>query len=111
MRSGAHAGTQVVRLIAGRATTPFRYRDKGTAAVIGRAAAIIELPFGIRLTGVLAWLGWVGLHIVMLLGNRDRLSTLVNLGWRYLARPQGREVVLADLPDRYPASATSAGAG
>jgi hypothetical protein len=47
----------------------------------------------------------------MLLGNRNRLSTLVKLGWRYLARPQVREVVVADLPDQDRAGAITAGPG
>jgi NADH dehydrogenase len=100
IQSGRHAGRQVARLIAGRQTRPFRYRDKGTMATIGRGAAIAELRGGIRLTGPVAWLAWVGLHVTMLLGNRNRISTLLDLGWRYLARPSGSAVVVGEIPDQ-----------
>lgn len=99
IQTGRHAGRQVRRLLAGRPTRPFRHHDKGTAATIGRGAAIVELPLGLRFTGVAAWLGWLGLHIVMLLGNRNRASSLVNLSWRYFTRPPGAEVVIGDLSD------------
>lgn len=100
IQSGRHAGRQVARLIAGKSTRRFTYHNKGTMATIGRGAAIAELRGGIRLTGPVAWLAWLGLHIVMLLGNRNRISTMVNLGWRYLARPAGAGVVVGEVPDR-----------
>jgi NADH dehydrogenase len=96
IQTGRHAGRQIARLIAGKRTRRFRYLDKGTMATIGRAAAIAELPAGIRLTGPIGWLSWIALHITMLLGNRNRLSTMLNLCWRYLARPPGSAVVVAE---------------
>jgi NADH dehydrogenase len=99
IQTGAHAGRQIRRLLAGEPTQRFRYHDKGTMATIGRNAAVVALPFGVRLTGGLAWLAWVGLHVVMLLGNRNRLSTLLNLSWRYLAWPSGSSIVVGDLPE------------
>lgn len=99
IQSGRHAGKQVRRLLAGASTTPFRYHNKGSAATIGRGAAVVELPLGIRIIGLPAWIGWLGLHIVMLLGNRNRVATLLNLSWRYLTRPAGAEVVVADTVD------------
>jgi NADH dehydrogenase len=99
IQSGRHAGRQVARLIAGRTTRPFRYHDKGTMATIGRGAAVADLRGGIRLTGPVAWLAWLGLHVTMLLGNRNRVSTLLDLGWRYLAWPSGSAVVVGEVPD------------
>jgi NADH:ubiquinone reductase (H+-translocating) len=96
IQTGRHAGRQIARLIAGKRTRRFRYLDKGTMATIGRAAAIAELPAGIRLTGPIGWLSWIALHLTMLLGNRNRLSTMLNLCWRYLARPPGSAVVVAE---------------
>ena len=49
-------------------------------ATIGRGDAVLQMPIGLKLTGVLAWLGWIGLHIVFLLGSRNRIQTLINLG-------------------------------
>lgn len=96
IQTGRHAGRQIARLIAGKRTRRFRYRDKGTMATIGRAAAIAELPAGIRLAGPIGWVTWIALHLTMLLGNRNRLSTMLNLCWRYLARPPGSAVVVAE---------------
>ena len=52
-------------------------------ATIGRADAVVQMPNGLKLTGVIAWLGWIALHIVFLLGSRNRIQTLINLAVRY----------------------------
>lgn len=96
IQTGYHAGRQVLRLARGRATVPFHYRDKGTMATIGRRAAVVELPGGIRLTGTVAWLSWLALHIVTLLGGRNRMSALVNLSARYLSWPGAG--IVGDIP-------------
>ncbi|HET9255823.1 MAG TPA: NAD(P)/FAD-dependent oxidoreductase [Pseudonocardiaceae bacterium] len=100
IQTGTHAGQQIRHLLAGQPTQRFGYRDKGTMATIGRNAAVVDIPPGVRLTGAIAWLAWIALHIVMLLGNRNRLSTMLNLTWRYLAWPSGSGVIVGDLPDR-----------
>ena len=96
IQQGRHAGEQVARLIAGQPTRPFRYHDKGTMATIGRRSAVCELRGGIRLRGTLAWLAWLGLHLIYLLGNRNRVVTLVNLTWRYLTWSRGGGVIVGD---------------
>ena len=63
---------------------PFKYKDKGTMATIGRASAIAEIKYMPRLKGFPAWVIWVGLHIATLLGNRNRFATLINLTAKYL---------------------------
>jgi NADH dehydrogenase len=98
IQMGGHAGRQILRLHAGRPTQPFRYHDKGTMAAIGRRAAVVQLPNGIKLTGTLAWLAWLGLHIVYLLGNRNRASALLNLATRYLFWPNAAGVIVGDIP-------------
>jgi NADH dehydrogenase len=80
----------------GHQTKPFTYHDKGVMATIGRRSAVVELPVGIRLRGTLAWLAWLGLHLFYLLGNRNRLVTLVNLSWRYLTWSRGGGVIVGD---------------
>jgi NADH:ubiquinone reductase (H+-translocating) len=100
IQQGRHAGEQVVRLMGGQSTLPFSYHDKGIMATIGRRSAVVELPSGIRLRGTLAWLAWLGLHLIYLLGNRNRLVTLVNLSWRYLTWSKGGGVIVGDdMPD------------
>jgi NADH:ubiquinone reductase (H+-translocating) len=96
IQQGRHAARQVLRLIAGQPTTPFRYHDKGTMATIGRRSAVVELRGGIRLRGTIAWLAWLGLHLIYLLGGRNRVVTLVNLSWRYLTWSRGGGIVLGD---------------
>jgi len=101
IQEGRHAGEQVARLIAGKPTTTFKYHDKGTMATIGRRSAVAELRGGLRLRGTLAWLAWLGLHLFYLLGNRNRVVTLVNLSWRYLTWSRGGGVIVGDdVPER-----------
>ena len=67
-------------------------------ATIGSRSAVVELPVGIRLRGTLAWLAWLGLHLYTLLGNRQRIVTLVNLSWRYLTWSRGGGIIVGDDP-------------
>jgi NADH dehydrogenase len=99
IQGGRHAGLGIRRLIEGRETESMRYHDKGTMATIGRRAAVVQLPGDIRLTGTIAWLSWLGLHIVTLLGGRNRVSALLNLAWRYVSWPSGNGVIVGDVPE------------
>jgi NADH:ubiquinone reductase (H+-translocating) len=99
IQSGRHAGLQIRRLIEGRETERLHYHDKGTMATIGRRAAVVQLPGDVRLTGTLAWLAWLALHIVTLLGGRNRVSALLNLSWRYVSWPSGNGVIVGDIPE------------
>jgi NADH dehydrogenase len=93
IQEGRHVGTQIQRLIAGEATLPFHYHDKGIMAAIGRRAAVAQLPTGIRLCGTPAWFAWLGLHIVFLLGVRNRTSVLLNWAWRYVSWRRAPRVI------------------
>ena len=105
LQEGKHAAEQILKLIAGAPTEPFRYKDKGTMATIGRRSAVVELPRGLRITGTLAWFAWLGLHLVYLLGGRNRISTLINLSWRYVAWGHGGNVIVGDDPAWEPETA------
>jgi NADH:ubiquinone reductase (H+-translocating) len=96
IQQGRHAAQQVVRRIAGQPTAPFHYHDKGTMATIGRRSAVVELRGGVQLRGTIAWFAWLGLHLIYLLGNRNRVVTLVNLAWRYLTWSRGGGVIVGD---------------
>jgi NADH dehydrogenase len=98
LQAGRFAAEQVRRLVAGQPTTAFSYHDKGIMATIGRRSAVVQLPRGIRMRGTLAWLAWLALHIVTLLGNRNRISTLLNLSWRYLTWAHGGGLITGDDP-------------
>jgi NADH dehydrogenase len=98
MQGGRHVGVQIPRLVAGQETVPFSYHDKGIMATIGRKAAVVQLPYGLRIRGTLAWLAWLVLHLFYLLGGRNRFGALVNLSWRYIAWGHGGGVIVGDDP-------------
>jgi NADH dehydrogenase len=97
IQSGAHAARQVLRRRTGQPTQPFTYRDKGMMATIGRGAAVTQLPGGLVMRGFLGWLAWLGLHIVYLIGFRNRLIVLLNWWWRYVNWPGGPRLIDADI--------------
>jgi NADH dehydrogenase len=101
MQAGRHVARQITRLAEGKPTEAFKYRDKGTMATIGRRAAVAELPGGVHLKGGLAWLAWLGLHLVFLVGKRNRASVLLNWAWNYLTWDRGPRLLLRpDAPPR-----------
>lgn len=67
-------------------------------ATIGRRSAVVELPHRVRIRGTIAWVAWLALHLVTLLGNRNRLSALVNLAYRYLTWGHGSAVIVDSDP-------------
>ena len=103
LQMGRHAGAQIVRLHGQVATEPFRYHDKGQMATIGRRSAVVQLAQGPRLRGTLAWLSWLALHLFYLLGGRNRISTMINLTYRYVAWGHGGAVIVGDSPADSPA--------
>ncbi len=98
LQSGRHAARQIRRLTAGQPALPFGYHDKGIMATIGRRSAVVELPHRVKLRGTLAWLAWLALHLLTLLGHRNRLSAMLNLSWRYLTWGHGGGVIVGDDP-------------
>jgi len=67
-------------------------------ATIGRNQAVTEFPSGLRFSGRIGWLMWLGLHLLYLLGGRNRVATLINLTWRYIAWGHGGTVIVGDEP-------------
>ena len=96
LQMGKHAADQVGRLKRQRPTETFRYRDKGIMATIGYRSAVVELPRRVRIHGTLAWLAWLALHLITLLGGRNRISALVNMSWRYLTWRRGGGLIVGD---------------
>lgn len=79
---GAHAARVIRDRLRGRTTPPFRYRDYGNLATIGRMAAVVDLR-GFRFWGLPAWWFWLIAHLFFLIGFRNRLIVLVNWAWSY----------------------------
>ncbi|MEA3020345.1 MAG: hypothetical protein QOI47_1869 [Actinomycetota bacterium] len=101
-QSGKYVGRLLARSPRGRTTRPFRYRDRGTMATIGRHAAVADLPLKIRLTGFVAWVAWLFLHLLYLVGFRNRVSVLVSWGWSYLTWDRGPRLILEPNHDEVP---------
>ena len=113
LQEGRHAARQITALVAGGQTTTFRYHDKGTMATIGRRSAVVQLARPVALvTGTIAWLMWLVLHLFYLLGARNRVSTMINLSWRYVAWGHGGGVIVGDEPSEpLPSEAASHASG
>lgn len=95
MQQGVAAAKNIVRLIKGEATQPFRYQDKGSMATIGRSAAIAD--FGkLRLSGFPAWLAWLFVHILFLIGFRNRLMVMIQWAWSYITYERGARLITGD---------------
>lgn len=88
------AAANIGRLVRGEAALPFRYRDKGTMATIGRQAAVAQIG-PLKFTGFFAWLLWLGLHIVLLIGFRNRLLVLINWAWDYCFYDRAVRLILS----------------
>ncbi len=95
IQGGRHVAAQIVDRIEGRPSSPFSYHDKGSMATIGRHDAVAEFPGGQRLNGPLGWLAWLGLHIVYLIGFRNRANVIVNWAWNYITYDRGSRLLSA----------------
>ncbi|HEX3619158.1 MAG TPA: NAD(P)/FAD-dependent oxidoreductase [Candidatus Udaeobacter sp.] len=92
MQEGRHAARNVLAMTRGRKPKRFRYWDKGTMATIGRNKAVADLRF-MHLRGLPAWLAWLFVHIVFLVGFRNRLVVLFQWAWAYLTFDKGARLI------------------
>ena len=94
---GRAAAANLVRRLQGLPTLPFRYRDYGNLATVGRKAAIVELAVpgigALRFAGFPAWLFWLFAHIYFLIGFRNRLFVMVEWAWAYFTYERSARVV------------------
>lgn len=96
-QGGEWVARQIVHLEKGEPLEEFQYHDKGTMATIGRNSAVVQLANGLKFTGFPAWLTWVLLHVYLLLGGRNRLQAMINLGSRYLLFNREAGAIVGDL--------------
>ena len=92
MQQGAWAAANIVRAIEGKPARPFRYRDLGNMATIGRNSAVADIR-GLRLTGFVAWLAWAVVHILNLIGFRNRVLVALQWLWDYLTFQRGARLI------------------
>lgn len=90
---GAHVGGNIRARIAGRPTAPFRYRDYGNLATIGRQAAVVD-SLGLKLSGPLAWWFWLLAHVFFLIGFRNRVIVLFDWAWAYLTYSRSARIIV-----------------
>jgi NADH:ubiquinone reductase (H+-translocating) len=98
IQGGRHAARQILRTLRGEAREPFHYFDKGTLATIGRNAAVAQIG-RIRSEGFFAWLLWLLVHIVMLIGFRNRVLVLAQWAWTYLRYERGARLITGEVPE------------
>jgi NADH:ubiquinone reductase (H+-translocating) len=96
LQAGRHVGETIKRLSAGKQPEPFKYLNKGMMAQVGRGAAVVELPIGGRMTGHLAWLAWLGVHLALLNGAEEKAGIIVDWGWNMLTHKRGKRIILSD---------------
>ena len=99
MQMGRYAAKAVGARLKGRTAPPFRYRDKGNLATIGRAAAVADLK-GLRLSGFLAWMTWLLVHLFYLVGSQNRLLVVIRWSISFATRGRGTRLITraADTP-------------
>jgi len=92
IQQGRAVADNVMRRLRGQPTRPFRYRDKGSMATIGRAAAVAVIG-RVKLSGLVAWLAWLLVHIMFLIGFRNRLLVLFEWAWAYVTWHRGARLI------------------
>lgn len=94
IQQGRYAAQLVRDRVAGRSTPPFRYRDKGNVATIGRGRAVVHIKF-LRLSGFLAWAMWLGIHLWYLIGFQNRLLVLIRWLISFVTHGRGARLITA----------------
>ncbi|MFN8591604.1 MAG: NAD(P)/FAD-dependent oxidoreductase [Thermomicrobiales bacterium] len=92
MQEGDCAAANILRALAGRGQVPFRYHDRGNMATIGRNSAVADIG-GLRLTGFIAWLAWAVVHVLNLIGFRNRILVALQWLWSYLTFQRGARLI------------------
>jgi NADH dehydrogenase len=96
MQQGKWVAKQILRKAAGQSLQPFKYRDKGSMATIGRHKAVVEVG-KFRMSGPLAWYAWLWLHLFYLLGGRNKIGTIADWTWNYLTFDRGNRHIMDTL--------------
>lgn len=99
IQQGKHAARNVMRMVSGEKPRPFRYLNKGMMATIGRNAAVADVRF-VRFRGFFAWLIWLFLHIMYLVGFRNRFVTFFEWAYSYLSFSKGSRLITWDVVEQ-----------
>jgi len=93
-QQGILVARNILRVIQGREPDDFRYYDRGIMATIGRKRAVAWIYNRLQLHGFIAWLAWLGLHLVTLMGFRNQLNVLINWIWNYFTYDRSVRIIL-----------------
>lgn len=94
IQGGKHVAFQIVRQINNLQTQPFAYKDPGFMATIGRQEAVAQFPSGLKVRGAIAWIMWLFLHLLYLVGFRNRTQVLINWIWSYFSYERGARLIM-----------------
>jgi NADH dehydrogenase len=94
LQAGEHAGETIARRVSGKATKPFKYRDKGTMATIGRGSAVVQMLGGRTMKGKTASLAWGTVHLALLPTNEDRAKAVVDWAGAGLTHQRGARITV-----------------
>ena len=93
VQQGEYLSKSFKLLFSGKTPKPFAYKDKGTMATIGRNRAVVDLP-NFKFQGRLAWYAWMFVHLILLVGFRNRIVALVNWIWSYINYDSGIRLII-----------------
>jgi NADH:ubiquinone reductase (H+-translocating) len=97
IQMGKHAAKNILRAIESQPHRPFRYNDLGNMATIGRASAVADFGW-MRLHGYLGWLAWLFVHLLNLIGFRNRLVVMVQWAWSYFSYQRAIRLITGATP-------------
>lgn len=93
IQQGKHLAENLIRTLKGKPMEEFKYKDLGTMATIGRGKAVVDLPFW-SFQGVFAWMVWLFVHLMAIVGVKNRLLILINWAWNYLSDDQSLRLII-----------------
>ena len=94
IQMGKFAARQIRRTIEGKPREEFHYLDKGSLATIGRSHAVADLPFcKLHFSGYFAWLAWLFVHLLFLIGFRNRFFVMIEWAWAYITYNHGARLI------------------
>jgi NADH:ubiquinone reductase (H+-translocating) len=94
MQQGKHLAKNFKKIFSNKSMQRFKYLDKGSMATVGRNKAVVDMPGGLHLKGFFAWLVWMFIHIMYLIGFRNKLITLNNWIWSYFTYDKGTRLII-----------------
>lgn len=94
IQHGDNLAKNLIAMSKSKALKPFKFKDKGSMATIGRNKAVVDLPGGMRFTGLFAWFTWMFVHLVYLIGFRSKIVVLSNWIWNYFTYDRGTRLII-----------------